>query len=140
MIATDVEGAVERYMALPYRIELTPDEGGWFVRIPDLPYCMSQGDTVDEALEMIRDAQRGWLTVALENGQPIPEPRAPSYGEANDHSGRLLIRLPKDLHRDLARAAQEQGVSINLLVATVLARAVGRTEPQVRKPGRPRKQ
>ena len=48
--------AVAYYMSLPYRVELIPDEGGWFVSIPDLPGCMSQGETPDQALEMIRDA------------------------------------------------------------------------------------
>jgi len=36
MTEQDIEREVERYMGLPYRVELTPDGDGWFVRVPDL--------------------------------------------------------------------------------------------------------
>ena len=119
MITADIEREVERYMALPYRIELIPDEGEWVVAIPELPGCLSQGETPEEAIKMIREAQRLWLQVALEDGRPIPAPRP-----EEDYSGRFNVRVPKRLHRDLVRAAEAEGVSLNLFVATALARAV----------------
>lgn len=68
---------VEYYMKLPYTIEYTPEpEGGWFVRIKELPGCMSQGDTRAEAKRMIMDAMRVWLEVSLEDGDDIQEPEA----------------------------------------------------------------
>ena len=69
---------VEHYLSLPYRIELIPDieEGGYAVSIPELPGCLSQGESAEEALAMIRDAQRGWLTAAVRHGDPIPVPRS----------------------------------------------------------------
>lgn len=125
---------VEEYMALPYRIELIPsEEGGYVVSMPELPGCLSQGETVEDALEMIRDAQFSWLTVALKHEDTIPLPR----GE--DYSGRFLVRVPKEVHRDLAHLAEGQDISLNLLVATILARSVGRADPEERRPGRPRK-
>ena len=87
---------------------------------------MSQGETIEEAVEMIRDAQRGWLEVSLEHGDPIPEPAAGDHR----YTGKFNVRLPKDLHRALVAAAAEQGVSLNLLVATTLAAAM-------RQPGTP---
>jgi antitoxin HicB len=119
MITADIEREVERYMALPYHIELIPDEGEWVVAIPELPGCLSQGETPEEAITMIREAQRLWLQVALEDGRPIPAPRP-----EEDYSGRFNVRVPKRLHRDLVRAAEAEGVSLNLFVATALARAV----------------
>jgi predicted RNase H-like HicB family nuclease len=44
------------------------EDGGYVVECPALPGCVSQGDTVDEALENIKDAIRGWLEVASERG------------------------------------------------------------------------
>jgi antitoxin HicB len=65
------------YMALPYTIELTPDdEGYWFAEIPLLEGCMTNGESQMDALEMIEDAKRAWLTTALELGLAIPEPVA----------------------------------------------------------------
>jgi len=64
------------YMALPYPIVLIQDDqdGTWFVEIPLLRGCMSVGDDPNNAIRMIRDAQEGWLTVAIESGMLIPEP------------------------------------------------------------------
>ena len=49
------------------------EEGGYAVSVPDLPGCVSEGDTFEEALEMIKDAMSGWLLVAREHGDPIPD-------------------------------------------------------------------
>jgi antitoxin HicB len=63
------------YLALPYTIELTPDEDGyWFAKIPLLKGCMTNGDSREDALAMIDDAKRLWLETALSLGMPIPEP------------------------------------------------------------------
>ncbi|MCD4673114.1 MAG: type II toxin-antitoxin system HicB family antitoxin [Anaerolineaceae bacterium] len=112
---------VEYYMSLPYTRELIPEpEGGWFVRIKELPNCMSQGDTPEEALRMIEDAMYGWLEVELEDGESIPEPRP-----EEDYSGRFVVRVPKSLHRKLVEAAEENGVSLNQWISSALAEAVG---------------
>jgi antitoxin HicB len=65
------------YMALPYTIQLTPDvDGYWFAEIPLLDGCLTNGESQADALLMIEDAKRAWLTVVLELGIPIPEPGA----------------------------------------------------------------
>jgi len=54
--------------------ELEPEEeGGFTITVPSLPGCISYGKTIDEALEMIKDAMEGWLKVAKEEGIDIPE-------------------------------------------------------------------
>jgi antitoxin HicB len=74
-ITMSQQKTIDYYMALPYTIELTPDEDGyWFAEIPLLKGCMTNGENWDDALEMIMDAKRAWLTTALELGIPIPEP------------------------------------------------------------------
>ena len=122
MVST-THAALEHYLALPYRIELVPDDDGWFVRMPDLPGCISQGDTEEEAQEMIRDAQRGWIAERLERGLPIPPPHAES---AHHFTGKFNVRVPRDLHRALVAVAEEQAVSLNLFVATALQDVVTR--------------
>ncbi len=67
---------IEDYLNLAYTRELIPEpEGGWFVRIKELPGCMSQGDTVEEAMAMIEDAMRGWIEAELRKGSAIRKPR-----------------------------------------------------------------
>jgi antitoxin HicB len=67
---------LDYYLSLPYSIVLTPTEdGGWFAEIPDLPGCMTYGDTREEVLEMIDDVKLTWISGSLLAGDPIPEPR-----------------------------------------------------------------
>ena len=57
-----------------YTIILHPDEtGGYWTEVPALPGCMSQGDTVEEAIEMSKDAIALWLESMREQGEAIPE-------------------------------------------------------------------
>ncbi len=67
---------LEYYMSLPYRLEVTPDsdEGGYVVRYPDLPGCLSAGNTKQDALANAKDAKREWIIAALEEGVYIAEP------------------------------------------------------------------
>ena len=70
---------LEYYMTLPYTIELTPDvDGYWFAEISLLDGCMTNGKSQTDALAMIEDAKRAWLTTALEMGLPISEPEVES--------------------------------------------------------------
>ena len=66
---------LEYYLSLPYTIELTLDEDGyWFAQIPLLKGCMTQGASREEALIMIDEAKALWIETALEEQIPIPEP------------------------------------------------------------------
>jgi len=41
--------------------------------VPALPRCVTQGDTLEEAIASARDAIRGYLEALAKDGQPIPE-------------------------------------------------------------------
>lgn len=47
-----------------------PDYQGYVAEVPDLPGCLSQGKTIEEAAENIRDAIKGVLLVMEQNGEP----------------------------------------------------------------------
>lgn len=72
---TQMNKTLDYYLALPYTIELTPDEDGyWFAKIPLLKGCMTNGNSREDALVMLDDAKRLWLETALSLGMTIPEP------------------------------------------------------------------
>ena len=48
-------------------------EGGYIVTVPALPGLVTEGDTLDEAREMARDAIRAYLESLIKDGEPIPE-------------------------------------------------------------------
>ena len=126
-----MDKTIDYYVNLPYTIELQqfPDEG-WSVRVKELPGCMSQGDTPEEALTMIQEAMLLWLEVALEDDLPIPEPRP-----IEDYSGKFVVRVPRSLHRDLVESANREGVSLNQFINVALARSVDQlsTDPAASK-------
>lgn len=115
---------VEDYLALPYHIWMIRDDTGgdaaWVVGVEELPGCLSQGDSPEDAARMIQEAMALWLRAALEDGAEIPRPRPES-----SFSGRFQVRLPAGLHAALDAEARHQGSSLNALVTTLLAGAVG---------------
>lgn len=116
------EKDVEHYMSLDYPVQLLrQDEDGdvfWLAEIPDLPGCMTDGATPDEALENLEDAKRLWIETMIEDGFDIPEPT-----QSREYSGKLLVRMPKSLHARLALSASREGVSLNQYVVSRLSSA-----------------
>ena len=110
---------IEYYMNLPYRLEIRPDpdEGGYVVCYPDLPGCITVGDTMNNALENAEDAKRAWITAAIEDGIKIAEPDS-----LEDYSGQFKLRIPRSLHRSLAEHAKEEGTSMNQYCLYLLSR------------------
>lgn len=107
------------YLNLDYAIRLKENsDGSFFAEIEELPGCMTEGDRKEEALEMLEDAKKAWLEVALKRNISIPEPASDEF------SGKFNIRVPKFLHRVLAYRAKKEGVSLNSLISTTLASAV----------------
>ena len=56
-----------------YIVYLEPaEEGGYVVSCPQFPGCVTQGDTVDEAINMIKDAIQGYILSLKKYGEPVP--------------------------------------------------------------------
>ena len=111
------------FVSLPYRIELHPAvEGGFIAAIPDLPGCITQGDTKEETLQMIEDAKIAWIETALEDKIKIPEP----VPNEDEFSGKFNLRIPRSLHRDLTKRAEKENVSLNMLAAYLLSASMGK--------------
>ena len=110
---------LNEYLALPYRMEIVEDreEGGYVVSYPDLPGCLTCGETIESAVENARDAKRVWLEAALEEGVSIPMPDS-----LEDYSGQFKLRLPRSLHRALAEHSQREGISMNQYCVSLLAK------------------
>jgi len=62
-----------------YEIVIDPlseeDGGGFIATITELPGCMSDGKTQEEALANVKDAMIAWLATAEKMGREIPQPR-----------------------------------------------------------------
>ena len=97
---------------------LSKDEGGgYLVEYPDFPGCMSDGETIEEAITNGREALRDCTEVLKESGRKIPQPSV--------EAAQWRQRLPRTLYSKLTRQAENEGVSINSLVAAIIAEAIG---------------
>ena len=110
---------LNEYIALPYKMEIVEDkeEGGFVVSFPDLPGCITCGETVESAVSNAMDAKKAWLEAALEERIDIHEP-----GSIDDYSGQFKLRIPKSLHRLLAEHSKKEGISMNQYCLYLLSR------------------
>lgn len=110
--------SLDYYLGLKYPVQTIQNEdGSWFAKIPNLPGCMTEADSLEEVYKMIEEAKQGWIKVRYKKGLNIPSPET-----EKKYSGKILARMPKELHSFISKQAEEQGVSlnqwINYLVAT----------------------
>jgi antitoxin HicB len=116
---------IDEYLVLPYHVEIVydrDDDGneGYVASVRELAGCLSQGATPAEAAANVERAMRAWLEVALDHGDPIPEP-----DPDGDFSGQTVIRMPTSLHATLASRAKREKTTLNQLMISLLSGAVG---------------
>ena len=88
------------------------------VTFPDLPGCIADGKTIDEAMDEARDAFAAWAAAETEDNGVLPAPKT--------YTGQFFLRTPRILHMRLANQAASEGVSLNQLAVTLLARGLAR--------------
>ncbi len=110
---------VDRY-AITVRFVSIDGQKWWQATVRELPDLAEFGETREEAIELALDAIEALKRAAIEEGRHFPEP----IEEEEEHSGRVTLRMPKTLHRDVARAAEQEDVSINSYIVTALSKAL----------------
>lgn len=85
-------------------------------RVAELPDVVEYADSFDEAYTLAIDTIETTAAIFEQQGKTMPQPIIP----ADDYSGRVTLRLPKSLHRALAKAANSEGVSLNQHLTNVL--------------------
>jgi predicted RNase H-like HicB family nuclease len=115
-------------MRYPSAIEGGTSTSAWGVVVPDLPGCLSAGDTLDEAIANAEEAVAAWLDAALDDGMAVPRPSPledvrsrPEFsgwtlGVVNvdpsvldDHADRVNITLPRRVLARLDAQARSVG-------------------------------
>src|SRR5438552_14373749 len=107
---------LEHYLNLNYPIEIVEDEDEVVASIPDLPGCVSYGDSLEEAVQNLKATKELWIKGRLESDQEVPEP-----SHVEDFSGKFVLRIRRVLHKSLDREAQAQGVSLNQYITHLLS-------------------
>jgi antitoxin HicB len=127
-----IEEHAKALLNRPYRraVQGSPADG-YLGFVPELPGCMTDGATPAEALANLEEAMLLWFETAISAGQSIPEPAPPPSlrEDLAQYSGKMILRMPRTVHRDLALGAQREGVSINQLVVALIARGIDSINP-----------
>lgn len=140
--------SVAKHLEVRYHVDVKPERNGdresWTASVEGLPDCSARGATAEEAVERLQPVMESWLSTTLAEARGTPEPNTdePSADIAkrkqnSSHSGRFLVRMPRELHQQLAQAAERKHVSLNRFVTDALAASVERpaqttttTQPQ----------
>ena len=102
-----------------YRMEIVEDkdEGGFVVSFPELPGCITCGNTIESAVANAIDAKKAWLETAIEEGIQIQEP-----DDLEEYSGQFKLRIPRSLHRSLSEHSKREGISMNQYCVYLLSK------------------
>lgn len=83
-----------------YPFEIRPlseeDGGGFLISFTDFSECISDGDTITEAIENGMDALQETIAALESLNMPVPEP-----GSGGSYSGKFIQRVPKSIHARL---------------------------------------
>ena len=109
----------------PFEVRpLSAEEGGGFlISYPDFSDCISDGETVEEALKNGKDALKSTIAALKAKELPVPAPNGGGVA-----SGKFVARVPKTVHARLTSRAKVEGVSLNALVLSFIAEGLGRKE------------
>ena len=108
------------YMSLKYPFVLEQDDdGSYFIQFPDLPGCMTCGNSMNQAIENGNDAKKCWIESALADGDFVPEPKT-----AINYPDNFKLRLPRTLYRQLSDNAYAEGVSMNQYCVYLLSNGI----------------
>ncbi|HBG07866.1 MAG: hypothetical protein A2075_16080 [Geobacteraceae bacterium GWC2_58_44] len=100
-----------------YRITWSEDDGEYVGLCAEFPSLSWLSQTPEAALKGIRKVVEEVISDMVGSGEPIPEPIASKH-----FSGKFMVRVPPDVHRQLAIQAAEAGVSLNRLASAKLSR------------------
>ncbi len=130
--------SIEYYLGLKYPVAFQQTEDGFELWHPDFGRysIVSVNKSLARAIKELDAARAATIEFLFERGLEVPEP------ETDDEvfSGRFVVRVPKDLHRSLAREAFSNGVSLNSYVIHLLSERqsadLPKSRPKARTPRR----
>ena len=99
-----------------YRVTWSEDDKEYVGLCAEFPSVSWLAQTPETALKGIRKLVADVVKDMHDNGETVPEPIASRH-----YSGKFMVRVPPDVHRNLAIKAAESGVSLNRLASSKLS-------------------
>lgn len=101
-----------------YTVVWSDEDDAFIGRVTEFPSLAAHGKSQEKALRELRGVVEFVLNDLAESRESIPEPLS-----RRNYSGKLNLRMSKELHRRLALESTTQGVSLNALINTKLAQS-----------------
>lgn len=135
-------------MKLVYPACFYPNGDGYTVIFPDLPGCVTEGETLSQAMEMAEDAASGWLLDEIEENKKLPSPSAINEVVADEYEdgfvtligidldayaqkyGNKAVKKTLTIPQWLNTLAEEKGVNFSAILQEGLKARLGITEPK----------
>jgi antitoxin HicB len=102
------------------QVKWSEPDGMFVATCPEFGGISALGESYEDAVRELQVAINLAIATYRENGRALPEPRTPET-----HSGQFRLRLPRSLHAALANRAEDEGVSLNTLVISILSESQG---------------
>ena len=100
-----------------YRITWSEDDNEYVGLCAEFPSLSWLAETPEAALKGIRKLVLGVVKDLFKNRETVPEPLA-----CINYSGKFIVRVPPEVHRNLAIKAAESGVSLNRIISSTLSK------------------
>lgn len=135
-------------MKLVYPACFYPDEDGYTVVFPDLPGCVTEGETLSQSMEMAEDAASGWLFGEIEENKKLPNSSAINEVVADEYEngfvsligidldayaqkyGNKAVKKTLTIPQWLNTIAEEKGVNFSAILQKGLKNHLGINEPK----------
>jgi predicted HicB family RNase H-like nuclease len=108
---------VEQY---EYRVFWSDEDEEFVATVAEFPSMSNLAITQEEALRGMIELIAFVVDDMVKSGEPVPEPR-----RLQSYSGKVHVRMPNELHRELMLKAQDAGVSLNQYIVSLLSRGAG---------------
>jgi len=108
---------IKKFLDLPYTVKLIKEEDVFYAEVEEIPGCWSEGATVEEAYCNIKSAMKLWMETAMDRNIQIPLPKT----EEKEYSGKIVVRMPKELHKILSQRAEKEEISLNQFMLYLLS-------------------
>ena len=124
LTTTHSQALLQSVLDPKYVRRLIPDPaGGFTATIHELPGCIAEGDTAEEALAQLDAVAHSWIESAKATGYPVTPPI--DYEGA---SGKIALRISRRLHQLAAERADMEGTSLNQFIGNALANYLGQQD------------
>jgi len=107
---------IERHDKYTYRVTWSEDDAGYVGTCAEFQSLSWLADTPEAALKGVCELVHEVVENMLGNGEVVPEPLS-----TKNFSGKFMIRVPPEVHRQLTIQAVEAGVSLNRLASAKLS-------------------